>query len=1665
MIIVIIIISSINTFCRPFQVWPNPEQIGNVNSSPIPNHTPSMLVDQNRFVVSNQVVNNISNENISIQSQNNQFPKIELGNMNNSNEIQIQGRNQIGSQILTINGNPDQQNKFVQQQIVFSGQPSNSIRRIPTNLNNELNHIIGPNAQIVSIQTSSNICRSQSLENITGNNERTIVKNDGMNIAVTKIENFSNTKTDCKIINNENVKNVTQFSPPNIQFIPNGMIIPASQSSSNNPQLQLSQCNVNMTNNPNIQQLTPEVIQKINQQQQIFIQQNQKQMELAMKGIKSQAATGSHQTNMGSKSSFSFNDSNSGIQTPSQGALIVTNNSVMVANQQRMPPWQINRMAKMQICSNFVQESHLSNNPRDQINIDEKSGQNMQSLPENNSNLENQDTSAIQNMDNQNMFSRVPPLHHHTPQSVWSDEIQPKKNKSGKSLKKARSYIVDNQRSHRTVQGVSNQHFINNEERKSSPDTRVNQHLQINDNFSSNSSPSFMDDPSGYLAQQTALLNNTIQRQVGFNSTMNSNIGNNSHLKTNSPNLSTNASIPQKSYNSSTSNIEDSEKINFDRYMNSKKCDKNISNNIPSQSNIPDSSMNSDKNFNMQQKIHCHLCLEKSQNDNSCNQGNVCDHQMQNTNFQLKMQNYIQSISSNKSIMHSQPGTPSPNQSLEESPVTSSTFMERPGSRSNLCSDLRGPIQGGIISTSNGSPMESFTLPELSPTPSNSSRNTDTPLSKNSGSIHISSSCPYTIPSPAYSNPGSSRESNSSNPPTPSPGQNMQSYAIYSSPGPINQSNSNSINSQGHSSEMINQFNPRNNPESSRSIVLNQNVPNIISNEQISMNPDNNTININQRRIPQCNVSGYFVPTHMSTGTANINQEGQMMFINSNGLVTTMASGHTLSRNTITSVLAGKAQTATTSINASSAALPFTYPAMTNTDNVTNISQPSINKNVQFEHINVPPDYPMHVAGNLTQNIISKSPLEMVQSVVSSIQVSQNPNCNSIPVISPQASIQGKNIINTSNNSVQPSHILMPSNGQFLVTNGNQTIMAPPPPKNQSVPSLPSSPLVTTVTASMSQTIPAVGGVQQVLNQPTVLVNTLPAPFMLQSQVMAVDGQVVNQNMQMPQIVTGNLISQGRIINDNMNNQEADRNTNLMSRSNLLSPDSGKRKGKKRKAPNQPVTSMLHITAQHSPGSVLVQHNSQQQSQFSPQGFQVSPNSNISTTPMLQALTIVPGKPGTPAHIVMNGGQGTNNNFGSQQIITNSQGPQHINLLQPVNLLNNTGVVQNFPAFQQFIVPGIGSVVMTADGTAILQDTSSLPVQLQIQNVNGQNVLTPVQNQGILTAGTTGMVIRTQTPNNKIIQSQHSPGAQFLSPTGNQIVMSGSPFNGQLSPMVANVSPNQSVTFNTNQQQVRPNIQQEFIQCNQMGQALMLPLSPNQIAISSSSNQQNTTFVQQNTTIVQQQTTMVSNNQNNGQFQNNNSNNPIVPSLNIDQGVLINQNGKPNNIIKGRHNVVQIQNNSGNQMHPQQITIHNQNNESQGIKRIAVQYPILNQIPQANNSMKNEPQVQQIYSNMNQNNMLQQFHNILHPNVRHSVSTQTLVNQQNNENKSPITMYQQISGSSPPDTTTHSPLGALENSTGSPTNSISGRSSNSSQGNQVDTTTGSPEPNEHGSLV
>ncbi|KAJ8930124.1 hypothetical protein NQ314_017089, partial [Rhamnusium bicolor] len=1006
-----------------------------------------------------------------------------------------------------------------------------------------------------------------------------------------------------------------------------------------------------------------------------------------------------------------------------------------------------------------------------------------------------------------NIYERVPPLHQHTPSpAVWQEEIKRKKVKLGKIVKNRPYHLMDGCQPNHTPCPNIDVRQIPNEGRA----------VIINHphNSQSSSSPSFMEDPSGYLAQQTALLNNTINRQTGANgcsgyvcnspvtsmqTPQQQNIITVSNSPTNEVPLPSNMVLSHIKPQTQNMSNRQNQNINI---MKNQQVPHNIVmsqqySQVHIQPNIADSSAVSEQHL---QYSHCQGCVADS---------------MQQNQYILKDPN--QQKVQGHSRPSSTPGMPSSSGTLDD-PVISSTYLEKHSSEASP--DSR-PIQGGTVSTSNVSPIDGIQSDPPTPNPH--------------------------PPTPPQRMPDTSQIINTSMP-----------FVVYSQSNQMHQLQ-HQINQSREANHIINSY-------------QNQNM----SKQDICCSHAHPTFGVSTSRMPGA--------------------------VYTSGLVTTMASGRTVGSNTITSVLAGRANTATVSINSPSSITGSSTPTSIPGQNASTIPTQAITVNV------------------------SKSPLEMVQSVVSSIQVphSQQPNImSSAAQSSPQMSPQ---IIKHSPTGLPPGHILVSSGGQLIMAstgNGHGNVMAPPPPKmmgNQSgMPPISVSPMITNVTASVTQVIPAVA--QQVLGQQTVLVNALPAPFVLQPGVtMTMDGMTVGQNMQIPQLVTGNVIQQ-QIQIDNTDPRRAP---------SLLSPES-KKKGKKRKVSSQTVASMLHIAAQQNSGVVMSQQGFPQQIQMahSPQG--------ISTGPVMQALTIVPSKTGGPPQIVMNGQAMANANLGTQQLITNSQHPQQINLLQPVNLINGTtGMVQNFPAIQQFIVPNLGGMVMNPDGTAtILQDTSNLGMQLQIQNVNGQNVLTPVQNnnmfnggQSILAAGPAGMVIRAPTSQGKIIQQQqHSPGAQFLSPNGSQFVVNGAQFNGQLSPLVASVSPSQQVTFSTSPQQIRPNNsmqpnQQEYIQMNgQMGQTLMVPCTPATNIAVSSSNQQNTTFVQQNTTIVQQQTTMVANNQQLQNFQQNNQQNQQnvarTSTLNLDQqnyiissndnkqmqAVVVQQRDSPPNSVNYRQSV------------------------------------------------------------------------------------------------------------------------------------------------------------------
>uniref|UniRef100_A0A1Y1N4D0 MBD domain-containing protein n=1 Tax=Photinus pyralis TaxID=7054 RepID=A0A1Y1N4D0_PHOPY len=962
-----------------------------------------------------------------------------------------------------------------------------------------------------------------------------------------------------------------------------------------------------------------------------------------------------------------------------------------------------------------------------------------------------------------NAEERVPPIYQHTPSvSVWSDDIARKKVKVSKNIKKRQfenSRVVQVESS---CSNVDTRQQANESERtaisEESPQSTPN-----------SSSPSFMEDPSGYLAQQTALLNSTISRQMGMNScgnfmcsspvtsVQNTQVQHLSSSEVNEVPLPSNIYVSQVKQNSNkfNQNVPD---------PNNTKMLHISQNSVPQQYN---QTIMAKGPADSTDHIQCQVCIADTAH---YQQQKVVDP----SNPYLTKE-YFQG---NRVFDQGRSNANNPTSSnVLDDPVTSSTYIDKQPSDGDS-PDSR-PIQGGTISTSNISSSDCSQSEPSTPNP-------HTP----------------TTPQPIFSD---------------TPHHNVTSMANVQQSCPVEVTFPSSYNNPSRPSEYVN-------------------------------------------------------PHQQSMAVSRIGNLG----LSHPGVITTMASGRTVSCNTITSVLAGRANTSTVSVNSPVNIPMSTVPSVfTNQDSLT------------MSSINVP------------SQPITKSPLEMVQSVVSSIQVPQSHNTSAGSIQQHNQQISPLQIIKHSpTQGLPPGHILVSSGGQLIMASSSSgpNVMPPPLPKivtNQnSMPPISVSPMVTNVTASVTQVIPAVA--QQVLGQQTVLVNALPAPFMLQPGVtMTMDGMAVAPNVQIPHLVAGN------VIQPQLQVDGSDPNRVLTRTTAILSPDA-KKKGKKRKMPSQTIASMLQYASQQNSGVVMSQPSFPQQIQMahSPQG--------LTSGPVMQALTIVPGKTGAPTQIVMNGQTvGNTSQFGPQQLITNSNQTPQINLLQPVNLINSTtGMVQNFPTIQQFIVPNLGGMVMNADGTAtILPDTSNLGMHLQIQNVNGQNVLTPVQNnnvfgggQGILAAGPAGMVIRTPNASQgKIIQQQHSPGAQFLSPNGNQFVVNGAQFSGQLSPLITNVNPAQ-VTFSAAPQAIRPNgaVQQnqpEFIQCGQVGQTLVVPAG--NITVSTA-NQQNTTFVQQNTTIVQQQTTMVSNNQHLQNMQASNQNNPNVASrtttLNVDQNLILNAN-------------------------------------------------------------------------------------------------------------------------------------------------------------------------------
>jgi hypothetical protein len=252
-----------------------------------------------------------------------------------------------------------------------------------------------------------------------------------------------------------------------------------------------------------------------------------------------------------------------------------------------------------------------------------------------------------------NPFERVPPLHSHMSPSppVWNEDQNrkrmmknPNKSPTAMGAKKMKMPFGQNYQDGRTVNQTSG-----NAAGVSSTNTNSAMAKDKND-YSNTPVPSFMDDPSGYLAQQTALLNSTISKQTGEN-----------------PSSKERSSCYSQSKTASTlSNpLMKSESGRTNMY----KVDESKSR-LP-QAKTPDSSVQIDSQY-----MQCSQNVP--QRKNSAPNSTTFSHKVhQNRQHQL----------------------------LEDNPVTSSTY-DRERNASLSPSDSRSPIQAGTVSTSNQSPVQ-----------------------------------------------------------------------------------------------------------------------------------------------------------------------------------------------------------------------------------------------------------------------------------------------------------------------------------------------------------------------------------------------------------------------------------------------------------------------------------------------------------------------------------------------------------------------------------------------------------------------------------------------------------------------------------------------------------------------------------------------------------------------------------------------------------------------------------------------------------------------------------------------------------------------------------------------------------------------------------------------
>ncbi|XP_011299254.1 transcription factor Sp2 [Fopius arisanus] len=536
-----------------------------------------------------------------------------------------------------------------------------------------------------------------------------------------------------------------------------------------------------------------------------------------------------------------------------------------------------------------------------------------------------------------NSMDRVPPLHHHIPPTpTWTDEVARKKAKSSKSLtKKQRHHMAE---------------IRNNNVEQSSLSPRDDfDKSQSNNQIGStvSNSPSFLEDPSGYLAQQTALLNSTISRQTGVSS---------SQMMMSTPKL------PQGSHSTNPSS-----------YLPQQK---------PSSATSPtSSSVNSVKNH-ATSPVVVHSSMtptsvgsNTSDSDTNSCQGCVTSGDTQYVTEQFKQQMHRQYM------LHTDPD-----------PVTSSTFNER--FTTNQQMDSR-PIQGGTISTSHGSPIGT-----------NSPANSDTPSSSATGISQPAT--PQSLISSQPSTPHSY-----SQPPTPHSNQ-VPSQSLTPVSQPPSQSSANPSQEQPQSiTSASSTLSPSTSPQ--------RGIP-----------PENGSPPLSKKSTPrQQTPEGYQPHPHTITSV----RLPMIPFSNST-VITTMASGHTFSSNTITSVLAGKANTATVSINTPSGIPNSAIPNILSTKP---IHQPTTSTSIVTSALvhstnSIPINH-----GHSHSTIISKSPLEMVQSVVSSIQVPQASANSIVPHHQTQQhqQQQQQQQVNPQNQQTVQN---VPHNGPSRQSTGQQTV-------------------------------------------------------------------------------------------------------------------------------------------------------------------------------------------------------------------------------------------------------------------------------------------------------------------------------------------------------------------------------------------------------------------------------------------------------------------------------------------------------------------------------------------------------------------------------------------------------------------------------------------------